>query len=53
MEQQKHCTEEWLLKRAHTSYFDPKWPVRYCDKCDKPYTGPAVYCSFECALADA
>jgi hypothetical protein len=26
---------------------------RACDHCGKPYHGPAVYCSFACALADA
>jgi hypothetical protein len=36
-------------------YHDPSYPPRPCDReaCGKIYTGPAVYCSFECALADA
>lgn len=37
------------------SYIDPHWPMRNCDNeaCGKPYRGPAVYCSHECAIADA
>jgi hypothetical protein len=35
------------------SYFDDGFPERECDHCGKPYRGPAVYCSLECALADA
>ena len=30
-----------------------RFPERPCDKCGKPYRGPAVYCSLTCALADA
>jgi hypothetical protein len=29
------------------------FPERACDKCGKLYRGPAVYCSLECAVADA
>jgi hypothetical protein len=31
------------------AYADPSFPVRECDYCHKPYQGPAVYCSIECA----
>jgi len=34
-------------------YRDPRWPERACDRCGLPYQGPAVYCSLECAIADA
>jgi DNA-directed RNA polymerase subunit RPC12/RpoP len=37
--------------QAH--YHDPTFPKRQCDYCDMAYTGPAVYCSFGCALEDA
>lgn len=29
-----------------------KHPERLCDFCKKPYRGPAVYCSNDCAFAD-
>jgi Family of unknown function (DUF6166) len=35
------------------AYSDPSCPERACDYCGKPYRGPAVYCSLECATADA
>lgn len=35
------------------SYIDRRFPERECDFCHKPYHGPAVYCSLECAHADA
>lgn len=34
-------------------YDDPSFPERTCDKCGRQYRGPAVYCSLECAVADA
>lgn len=34
-------------------YVNARFPERPCDKCGKPYRGPAVYCSLTCALADA
>lgn len=39
---------------GHPEYHDPSFPERHCDNefCRKIYTGPAVYCSFTCALAD-
>jgi hypothetical protein len=38
---------------AQAAYYDPLYPVRNCDYCDKEYRGPAVYCCLACALADA
>jgi hypothetical protein len=38
---------------ARASYRDDSFPERECDNCGKNYRGPAVYCSFECAIADA
>ena len=35
------------------SYEDPRFSERACERCGKPYRGPALYCSFECAAADA
>jgi ribosomal protein S27AE len=40
-------------RRARAAYVDPAYSERLCDRCGKPYQGPAVYCSLECALADA
>ena len=34
-------------------YRDPSFSERECDRCGRPYRGPAVYCSLECAIADA
>lgn len=34
-------------------YLDDTYPERPCDHCAKLYRGPAVYCSLECAVADA
>lgn len=38
------------LAKAH--YYDPRFPERECDHCHTLYTGPAVYCSLDCAEAD-
>jgi len=38
---------------ARLSYIDESFPARNCDRCQRRYQGPAVYCSLECALADA
>jgi hypothetical protein len=35
------------------SYLDETCEPRACDHCSATYRGPAVYCSLECALADA
>ena len=34
-------------------YTDAGFPERRCDYCHRPYRGPAVYCSYACAVADA
>lgn len=34
-------------------YRDEAFSERACERCGKPYRGPAVYCSFACAEADA
>jgi hypothetical protein len=38
---------------ADDAYRDVRLEERVCDRCGKPYRGPAVYCSLACALADA
>jgi hypothetical protein len=38
---------------ARDRYRDDRFAERQCDCCGKPYRGPAVYCSLECAIADA
>ena len=38
---------------AADPYRDARFPPRRCDHCEKLYQGPAVYCSLECAIADA
>ena len=38
---------------AAGSYRDDVYPERLCDRCASLYRGPAVYCSLECAIADA
>ena len=40
-------------KAAYHDYHDPSCPERHCDYCGLRYRGPAVYCSIECAIADA
>ena len=42
-----------ILTAARVAYHDPSCPPRDCDRCGRSYTGPAVYCSLTCALADA
>jgi hypothetical protein len=34
-------------------YRDDSYPERICDGCQKPYRGPAIYCSLDCARRDA
>ncbi len=41
-----------LKAAADAAYEDEGFPVRACDYCGKPYRGPAVYCSFKCAIDD-
>jgi ribosomal protein L37E len=38
---------------AAAAYCNSVYPARACDGCGKSYQGPAVYCSLECAVADA
>jgi hypothetical protein len=38
---------------ARAAYRDDTFPARLCDHCGTSYRGPAVYCSLECAVADA
>ena len=38
---------------ARASYRDDAWIGRSCEHCGQPYNGPAVYCSLQCAQADA
>ncbi len=38
---------------ARASYRDDTWPPRACDHCHRTYQGPSVYCSLDCAVADA
>ena len=38
---------------AAQTYHDDSRPERACHHCGKPYRGPAVYCSLQCAIADA
>jgi hypothetical protein len=48
-----HPIVENYQQRAEASYHDTHYPQRYCDHCDNPYTGPAVFCSLRCAVAAA
>jgi hypothetical protein len=41
------------LVNVNRAYVDPTCDERACDHCGKLYRGPSVYCSFECAMADA
>lgn len=51
----RHPTETsakaWCEVRA--AYRDDAFPERSCDRCGTSYRGPAVYCSLDCAVADA
>ena len=38
---------------AKQAYQNDHYPCRKCDHCQKPYRGPALYCSLTCALDDA
>lgn len=46
----REAMEYWI---ETGSYIDQDYPERLCDACEKPYHGPAVYCSLACATADA
>jgi hypothetical protein len=44
----------WRLQRlARDAYLNDAYPERKCDRCGKVYRGPALYCSLDCAVADA
>lgn len=38
--------------RAMAAYRDNTWPEKACERCEKPYKGPAIYCSLHCAELD-
>jgi hypothetical protein len=40
-------------QKARSAYRDDSFAERTCDRCGRSYRGPAVYCSLECAVADA
>ena len=40
-------------RQSMASYVDASKPERECEYCGRLYRGPAVYCSLQCALADA
>jgi hypothetical protein len=42
-----------VAKTRPNPYRDDSFPERDCDHCGKPYRGPAVYCSLDCAVSDA
>lgn len=44
---------EYQRKAIGDRYHDESYPERACDRCGEPYQGPAVYCSIQCAVADA
>jgi hypothetical protein len=46
-------TADTIKAVRHAAYLDQRLSERACDRCGKAYQGPAVYCSFECAVADA
>lgn len=47
----RHVTD-WQA-RAERSYLDERCEPRLCDRCGRSYRGPAIYCSLQCAVADA
>lgn len=44
---------EVMVAQAEGRYRDDACPERTCDHCQGLYRGPAVYCSLQCAEADA
>jgi len=58
-----HDVEQQYCARCHAFVADmdikgdpfrnDNYPERPCDRCGKPYRGPAVYCSIACAEDDA
>jgi hypothetical protein len=49
VDEARHIARE----RARRAYVDETFEERACDHCGKPYRGPAVFCSYECAVAAA
>jgi hypothetical protein len=47
------CDAAGSRARAEALYADPNFCARPCDHCGQWYRGPAVYCSLQCAEADA
>jgi RNase P subunit RPR2 len=47
----KECGQP-LVFPVDDPYRDERFAERQCDYCGKPYRGPAVYCSLECAVDD-
>lgn len=45
--------DEAVTTFARSRYSDTSCPPRACDHCQRTYQGPNIYCSFECAIADA
>jgi len=44
----------WQRERlVREAYSNPSYAERQCDRCGQSYRGPAVYCSLDCAVADA
>ena len=43
----------WADLAARVAYRDDAFRERACGHCGKLYRGPAVYCSLNCAVADA
>ena len=49
----RDCGRPLVFPGVDSFYKNPRLPERACDHCGKLYRGPAVYCSLECAVADA
>ena len=48
-----HDASNIIRDMRNLPYYDASFPPRHCDRCGINYYGPAVYCSFDCAVADA
>jgi hypothetical protein len=48
-----NCGAPLVFPAPEEAYRDDAFDERLCDHCGKSYRGPAVYCSLECAVADA
>jgi len=38
--------------RSELLYVSPTGKPQKCERCDRPYRGPALYCSLDCAVLD-